>query len=174
MATAKPAEPEAPAEGAEEPKKKKPILLIVGVAVVAVVVLIAVAFGTLYFSGYYEKKAELAAMDKLEELEAAATKANHTYPRLMTDISKVNFPKNPAKGGMPDKASAPTRNAANVQGIFPASAPTSEMSALVRPCLATAWITLPVQRNRILSFCSTRPAPADRSSAAPPGASRRA
>ncbi len=81
MATAKPAEPAAAAEeGAEEPKKKKPILLIVGVAVVAVVVLIGVAFGTLWFSGYYEKKAELAAMDKLEELEAAATKAKDEAP----------------------------------------------------------------------------------------------
>jgi flagellar basal body-associated protein FliL len=73
MATAA---PEAtPAEGSEEPKKKKPILLIAGIAVVAIVVMVAVAFGTLYFSGFYEKKAELAAMDKLEELEAAATKA---------------------------------------------------------------------------------------------------
>ena len=79
MATAKPAEPAAE-EGTEEPKKKKPILLIVGVAVVAIVVLIGVAFGTLWFSGYYEKKAELAAMDKLEELEAAATKAKDEAP----------------------------------------------------------------------------------------------
>ena len=79
MATAKPAEPAAE-EGTEEPKKKKPILLIVGVAVVAVVVMISVAFGTLWFSGYYEKKAELAAMDKLEELEAAATKAKDEAP----------------------------------------------------------------------------------------------
>ena len=79
MATAKPAEPAAE-EGTEEPKKKKPILLIVGVAVVAIVVLMGVAFGTLWFSGYYEKKAELAAMDKLEELEAAATKAKDEAP----------------------------------------------------------------------------------------------
>ena len=80
MATAKPAEPAAAAEGTEEPKKKKPILLIAGVAVVAIVVLVGVAFGTLWFSGYYEKKAELAAMDKLEELEAAATKAKDEAP----------------------------------------------------------------------------------------------
>jgi flagellar FliL protein len=78
MATAA---PEAtPSEGSEEPKKKKPILLIAGIAVVAIVVMVAVAFGTLYFSGFYEKKAELAAMDKLEELEAAATKAKDEAP----------------------------------------------------------------------------------------------
>jgi flagellar FliL protein len=78
MATAA---PEAtPEEGTEEPKKKKPILLIAGIAVLAIVVVIGVAFGTLYFSGYYEKKAELAAMDKLEELEAAATKAKDEAP----------------------------------------------------------------------------------------------
>jgi flagellar FliL protein len=70
----------APEEGAEAPKKKKPILLIVGIAVLAIVLLVGVAFGTLYFSGYYEKKAELAAMDKLEELEAAATKAKDEAP----------------------------------------------------------------------------------------------
>lgn len=66
--------------GTEEPKKKKPILLILGIAVGAIVLLVGVAFGTLYFSGYYEKKAELAAMDKLEELEAAATKAKDEAP----------------------------------------------------------------------------------------------
>ena len=70
----------APEEGTEEPKKKKPILLIVGAVVGAIVIMVGVAFGTLYFSGYYEKKAELAAMDKLEELEAAATKAKDEAP----------------------------------------------------------------------------------------------
>ena len=76
MATEAPA----PEEGTEEPKKKKPILLIVGAVVGAIVIMVGVAFGTLYFSGYYEKKAELAAMDKLEELEAAATKAKDEAP----------------------------------------------------------------------------------------------
>jgi len=79
MATAKPAAPAAE-EGAEAPKKKKPMLLIIGAAVGAIVLLVIVAFATLYFSGYYEKKAELAAMDKLEELEAAATKAKDEAP----------------------------------------------------------------------------------------------
>ena len=78
MATAA---PETDAEaGTEEPKKKKPILLILGIVVLAVVLMVGIAFGTLYFSGYYEKKAELAAMDKLEELEAAATKAKDEAP----------------------------------------------------------------------------------------------
>ncbi len=76
MATEAPA----PEEGTEEPKKKKPILLILGGVVGAIVIMVSVAFGTLYFSGFYEKKAELAAMDKLEELEAAATKAKDEAP----------------------------------------------------------------------------------------------
>ena len=79
MATAAP-QPEAEA-GSDEPKKKKPILLIVGIVVLAIVLMVGIAFGTLYFSGYYEKKAELAAMDKLEELEAAATKAKDEAPQ---------------------------------------------------------------------------------------------
>jgi len=70
----------APEEGTEEPKKKKPILMILGAVVGATVIMVSVAFGTLYFSGFYEKKAELAAMDKLEELEAAATKAKDEAP----------------------------------------------------------------------------------------------
>ena len=78
MATAAP-QPETEA-GLDEPKKKKPILLIVGIVVLAIVLMVGIAFGTLYFSGYYEKKAELAAMDKLEELEAAATKAKDEAP----------------------------------------------------------------------------------------------
>jgi len=78
MATAAPVtEAEA---GSDEPKKKKPILLIVGIVVLAIALMVGIAFGTLYFSGYYEKKAELAAMDKLEELEAAATKAKDEAP----------------------------------------------------------------------------------------------
>ena len=71
----------APAEeGEEQPKKKKPILKIILFVLGAIVLMVAVAFGTLYFSGYFEKKAELAAMDKLEELEAAASKAKVEAP----------------------------------------------------------------------------------------------
>ena len=78
MATA-PA-PAPAAEGEEQPKKKKPILKIILFVLGAIVLMVAVAFGTLYFSGYFEKKAELAAMDKLEELEAAASKAKVEAP----------------------------------------------------------------------------------------------
>jgi len=71
----------APAEeGEEQPKKKKPILKIILFVLGAIVLMVGVAFGTLYFSGYFEKKAELAAMDKLEELEAAASKAKVEAP----------------------------------------------------------------------------------------------
>jgi flagellar FliL protein len=78
MATAAPA-PEAEA-GAEEPKKKKPIVKIIIIAVLAIVLLVGVVFATLFFSGFYEKKAELEAEDKLEELEAAASKAKVEAP----------------------------------------------------------------------------------------------
>lgn len=78
MATAAPA-PEAE-EGAEEPKKKKPIVKIIIIAVLAIVLLVGVVFATLFFSGFYEKKAELEAEDKLEELEAAASKAKVEAP----------------------------------------------------------------------------------------------
>ena len=42
--------------------------------------LVGVVFVTLFFSGFYEKKAELEAEDKLEELEAAASKAKVEAP----------------------------------------------------------------------------------------------
>jgi len=79
MATAAPA-PAAETEGAEEPKKKKPIVKILLVVVGAIVLMVVVMFATLFFSGYFEKKAELAAQDKLEELEAAASKAKIEAP----------------------------------------------------------------------------------------------
>jgi len=79
MATAAPA-PAAETEGAEEHKKKKPIVKILLIVVGAIVLMVGVMFGTLFFSGYFEKKAELAAQDKLEELEAAASKAKIEAP----------------------------------------------------------------------------------------------
>ena len=79
MATAAPA-PAADTEGAEEPKKKKPIVKILLIVIGAIVLMVGVMFATLFFSGYFEKKAELAAQDKLEELEAAASKAKIEAP----------------------------------------------------------------------------------------------
>ena len=79
MASAAPA-PTAESDGSEEPKKKKPILKIILIAVGAIVLMIGVMFTTLFFSGYFEKKVELAAQDKLEELEAAASKAKVEAP----------------------------------------------------------------------------------------------
>jgi len=72
--------PAAETEGAEEPKKKKPIVKIILAVVGAIVLMVGVMFATLFFSGYFEKKAELAAQDKLEELEAAASKAKIEAP----------------------------------------------------------------------------------------------
>jgi len=76
MATAA---PEAEAS-TEEPKPKKPIVKIIVIAVLAIALLVGVVFVTLFFSGFYEKKAELEAEDKLEELEAAASKAKVEAP----------------------------------------------------------------------------------------------
>jgi flagellar FliL protein len=78
MATAAPEATEATEE--EAPKKKKPILLIAAAAVGGIVLIVGVVFGTLFFSGYFEKQAELEAEDKLEELEAAASKAKVEAP----------------------------------------------------------------------------------------------
>jgi flagellar FliL protein len=72
--------PAAETEGAEEPKKKKPIVKILLIVIGAIVLMVVVMFATLFFSGYFEKKAELAAQDKLEELEAAASKAKIEAP----------------------------------------------------------------------------------------------
>ena len=78
MATAAPEATEATEE--EAPKKKKPIVLIAAAAVGGIVLIVGVVFGTLFFSGYFEKQAELEAEDKLEELEAAASKAKVEAP----------------------------------------------------------------------------------------------
>ncbi len=79
MATA-PAPAAAEGGAEEQPEKKKPILKIILIVLGAIVLMVGVAFGTLFFSGYFEKKAELAAQDKLEELEAAASKAKVEAP----------------------------------------------------------------------------------------------
>lgn len=52
MATAAPEE----AEVAEEPKKKKPIVLIIGGVVGLIVLIVGIVLGTLFFTGYFNPK----------------------------------------------------------------------------------------------------------------------
>ena len=72
------AAPEAPAEGEVEPKKKKPILLILVIVLSVIVLVLSVMMGTLYFSGFFDKKSEAAAHDKVDELAQEAEKAKET------------------------------------------------------------------------------------------------
>jgi flagellar FliL protein len=72
------AAPEAPAEGEVEPKKKKPILLILVIVLSVIVLVLSVMLGTLYFSGFFEKKSEAAAHEKVDELAQEAEKAKET------------------------------------------------------------------------------------------------
>ena len=71
--------PEAAAEaapGEEPPKKKKPILLILVIVLSVLLLIVSVMMGTLYFSGYFDKKSEAAAHEKVDELEQQASEAN--------------------------------------------------------------------------------------------------
>lgn len=77
----------APEAGDAPPSgKKKKILMIVGIVLAAIVLVAGVVVGTLYFSGYFEKKSEAAAHEKLDELEseAAAAKKSPEGPSKVT------------------------------------------------------------------------------------------
>jgi flagellar protein FliL len=71
-----------------EPKKKKPILLILVIALSTIIVMIAVVFGTLYFSGFFEHKSEAAAHEKVDELEKEAEDAHSATPEGPTKVKK--------------------------------------------------------------------------------------
>ena len=75
MADAAAAPAAAPEGEPAAPSKKKKILLIVGGVLGAVVLVVGVVLGTLYFSGFFEKRNEAAAHEKLDELESDAAKA---------------------------------------------------------------------------------------------------
>jgi flagellar FliL protein len=67
---------EAPAaEGEVKPKKKKPILLILVIVLSLIILIGGSVFGTLFMSGYFDRKSEAAAHDKVDELEKAAENA---------------------------------------------------------------------------------------------------
>ena len=71
-----------------EPKKKKPILLILVIVLSAILVMIAVVFGTLYFSGFFEHKSEAAAHEKVDELEKEAETAHNATPEGPSKVKK--------------------------------------------------------------------------------------
>jgi flagellar FliL protein len=71
-----------------EPKKKKPILLILVIALSVIVLIMSVTFGTLYFSGYFERKSEAAAHEKVDELEKEAENAKAASPQGMAKVKK--------------------------------------------------------------------------------------
>jgi len=71
-----------------EPKKKKPILLILVIALSVIVLIMSVTFGTLYFSGYFERKSEAAAHEKVDELEKDAANAKAATPESMAKVKK--------------------------------------------------------------------------------------
>jgi flagellar FliL protein len=59
-----------------EGKKKSPLLKIILIAVVALVLLVGTVIGTLFVTGFFDKKDETAAEAQLKALEAEAADAN--------------------------------------------------------------------------------------------------
>ena len=59
-----------------EGKKKSPLLKIILIAVVALVLLVGTVIGTLFVTGFFDKKDETAAEAQLKALEAEAAGAN--------------------------------------------------------------------------------------------------
>jgi len=54
----------------------------------AILVMIAVVFGTLYFSGFFEHKSEAAAHEKVDELEKEAETAHNATPEGPSKVKK--------------------------------------------------------------------------------------
>jgi len=64
------------AEQASAAPKKKPILFVLAIVLSTIFLVGAVIFGTLYFSGYFERNSEAAAHEKVDQLEKAAIDAH--------------------------------------------------------------------------------------------------
>jgi flagellar FliL protein len=69
-----------------EGKKKSPIVKIILIAVVAIVLLAGTVVGTLFVTGFFDKKDEAAAEAQLKALEEQAAKANDP---ATTELQKV-------------------------------------------------------------------------------------
>ncbi len=88
MAEAAPEAAENP-EGVEaEPKKKKPILLILVIVLSSIILIAGVVFGTLFMSGYFERKSEAAAHEKVDELAKEAENAQNAMPEGPSKVKK--------------------------------------------------------------------------------------
>jgi flagellar FliL protein len=71
-----------------EGKKKSPIVKIILIAVVAIVLLAGTVVGTLFVTGFFDKKDEAAAEAQLKALEEQAAKANDPATNELQKVTK--------------------------------------------------------------------------------------
>lgn len=71
-----------------EGKKKSPIVKILLIAVVAIVLLAGTVVGTLFVTGFFDKKDEAAAEAQLKALEEEAAKANDPASNELKKVTK--------------------------------------------------------------------------------------
>jgi len=74
----------------EGQKKKSPLVMIIVITLVVILLLVGAVFGTLFFTGYFDKQSgEAAAEEKVAELEKAAAEASDPAKRdVPTAVTK--------------------------------------------------------------------------------------
>jgi flagellar FliL protein len=71
-----------------EGKKKSPLVKIILIAVVVIVLLFSTVLGTLFMTGFFDKKDEAAAEAQLKALEAQAAEANDPSKNELKKVTK--------------------------------------------------------------------------------------